>query len=114
MATKTLRKTTVTSSKPSAVRVQRARLECRISTTVKQKAEEAATLLGQDLTAFTESALNEKAEAVIKREEKLIMSKRDFAIFVEAIENPKPVGARLKAAAEEYKTVRRNQPELNW
>lgn len=42
------------------------------------------------------------------------LSERDFALFMAAINNPKPPNARLKAAAEDYKIVRREQPELNW
>lgn len=42
------------------------------------------------------------------------LSARDFTLFIAAMNNPKSPGPRLKAAAEEYKTVRRAQPELNW
>ena len=116
--TKTIAKskqpTLATSATPHRRGTQRDRLSCRIDPKIKQRAEEAATLLGQDLTAFTETALNEKAQAVIEREEKILLSARDFAHFKEAIENPQPPNNRLKAAAEEYKAVRRQQPELNW
>ena len=95
-------------------RADRDRLSCRIDARIKARAEDAARLLGQDLSAFTEIALNEKAEAVIERQERIILSERDYAIFVEAIENPKPISARLKAAAQEYKKVRAEHPELNW
>lgn len=95
-------------------RAERDRLNFRIDARIKQRAEDAALLLGQDLSTFAEAALNEKAQAVIEREERIVLSERDFALFVDAIENPKPVGARLKAAAQDYETVRREQPELNW
>lgn len=95
-------------------RAERDRLNFRIDARIKQRAEDAALLLGQDLSTFAEAALNEKAQAVIEREERIVLSERDFALFVDAIENPQPVGARLKAAAQNYKTVRREQPELNW
>lgn len=110
----TLRKTSTISSTPQKVRVSRARLECRINPTIKERAEQAAMLLGQDLTAFTESALNEKAQAVIEREEKIVLSQRDFEQFVKAIEAPDSPNDRLKAAAEAYKATRSEHPEANW
>ena len=44
----------------------------------------------------------------------IILSERDFALFTQAIENPPPVSARLKAAAAAYKAMRREHPEGNW
>lgn len=112
--TTTLRTTSSGSSSGRRPRADRDRLSCRIDTRIKQRAEDAARLLGQDLSAFTEIALSEKAEAVIERQERIILSERDYALFAEAIENPKPIGSRLKAAAQEYKKVRAQNPELNW
>ena len=58
--------------------------------------------------------MNEKAQAVIEREEKIVLSERDFARFVEALDEPKPVSAKLKEAAAQYKAIRRQHPEANW
>ena len=96
--------------RPSA---ERERLNFRLDPRIKQRAEDAAALLGQDLSTFAESALDEKAQAVIEREERLVLSERDFERFVDSLSNPKPAGARLKAAAEEYKTQSRRHPEAN-
>jgi uncharacterized protein (DUF1778 family) len=115
-----LEKTTAAAKRPRPQRsarrapADRDRLNCRIDTRIKQRAEDAASLLGQNLSTFTESALNEKASQVLEREEAIMLSDRDFTRFLAAIEDPKPVGARLKAAAEEYKTISRQHPELNW
>ena len=105
------RKATATPRRP---RAERERLHFRIEADIKQRAEEAAMILGQDLSTFAESALDEKAQAVIARAEKLVLSERDFARFVEAIENPAPPNARLREAAEKFKNTRRRNPELNW
>ena len=113
----TLKKTKSASSKsvaPRRVRAERDRLHFRVDARIKARAEEAALLLGQDLSTFAESALDEKAQAVIAREEKLVLSKRDFALFLDAIDNPKPANSRLQDAAQGFKTVRRENPELNW
>ena len=65
---KALKKSTTKTPEATSRRrpMQRDRLSCRIDPKIKQRAEDAALLLGQDLTAFTESALNEKAQAVIE------------------------------------------------
>lgn len=94
--------------------VHRDRLSCRIDTQIKQRAEEAATLLGQDLTAFTESALNEKAQAVIQQEEKLLLSDQDFEKFVAALNNPPAPTPALVAARRTLHQLREAHPEGNW
>ena len=90
---------------------ERERLNFRLDPRIKQRAEDAAALLGQDLSTFAESALDEKALAVIAREERLALSERDFARFVESLSAPRPAGARLKDAAEKYKAQSRQHPE---
>jgi len=80
-----------------------ARLSCRISVRIKHQAEEAAALLGQSIAAFTESALAEKAQAVLERHERIILSDRDFARFVAYIDNPEPPTEALKAAMADYR-----------
>ena len=90
------------------------RLNCRINPAIKQRAEEAAQLLGQSITAFTEAALDEKAQTILEREERIVLSERDFARVVESINNPKPPGAALKKAAEKFKAISQQHPEANW
>lgn len=109
-------KTTTSSAASTArrPRAERDRLNFRIDARIKQRAEDAAQLLGQDLSTFAETAINEKAQAVIEREARIVMSERDFARFMDALDNPEPPNDRLKAAAEKYKAVRRQHPELNW
>ena len=80
-----------------------ARLNCRVSARIKHRAEEAAAILGQSITDFTESALADKAQAVIERNERIILSERDFARFVAAIENPPEPTEELKALMAEYR-----------
>ena len=111
---KTTAKTPRALTTPHRPRAERDRINFRIDARIKARAEDAAQILGQDLSTFAESALNEKAQAVIEREERIVLSERDFALFADALENPKPIGARLQAAAENYKAGRREQPELNW
>ena len=90
-----------------------ARLSCRVSVRIKRKAEEAASLLGQSMTDFTEAALADKAQAVLEQHERIALSERDFARFVELIETPKPPTPRLQEAIAEYRRLKAEHPESN-
>ena len=79
-----------------------ARLSCRVSVRIKHQAEEAAALLGQSITDFTESALADKAQAVLERHERISLSDRDFARFVAAIEKPDQPTEALRAAMADF------------
>ena len=91
-----------------------ARLNCRVDAHIKQRAEEAARLLGQSITDFTELALAEKAEAVLSQHDRIVLSERDFARFVEILENPPAPTAKLREAAAAYKRFRSENPDGGW
>jgi uncharacterized protein (DUF1778 family) len=84
---------------------QYARLNCRVSAGIKREVERAALLLGQSVTDFAELALAEKARDVIDRHEKIVLSERDFARFVESLENPDPATPQLREAIAEYRRL---------
>jgi uncharacterized protein (DUF1778 family) len=88
-----------------------ARLSCRVNVRIKQQAEEAASLLGQSITDFTESALAEKSQAVLERHEKIVLSERDFARFVSLIEHPQLPTLELREAMTEYQRLQVAHPE---
>lgn len=90
-----------------------ARLNCRVSTRIKRRAEDAASLLGQSITDFTEAALEEKAQAVLERHERITLSERDFAQFVASIENPPLPTQGLRDAMAEYQRLKAQFPESN-
>jgi uncharacterized protein (DUF1778 family) len=90
------------------------RVNCRVSASIKRRAEEAADILGQSITAFTETALAEKAEQVFSRFGAIRLSERDFQRFVKAINSPPQPTAKLRLAAAEYKKLRARNPESNW
>lgn len=91
-----------------------ARLNCRVSASIKQRAEEAAGVLGQSITDFTEQALSEKAEAVLSQVERIRLSERDFEHFLQTIQEPGEPAPALRQAAEEYKRLREQEPGGNW
>lgn len=91
-----------------------ARLNCRVNVRIKQRAEEAASLLGQSITDFTELAIAEKADAVLAQHDRIILSERDFARFVELIEKPAAPTEKLRAAVQEYKRLKAENPGGSW
>ena len=90
-----------------------ARLSCRVKAGIKQRAEEAALILGQSMTDFTESALAEKAQTVLDQHERITLSERDFARFVEMIENPPPPTNELRSAMADYQHRKIASPDAN-
>ena len=82
------------------------RINCRISPKIKKRAELAAQALGQSITAFTETALAEKAQSVLAEQDRLALSEKDFARFVEIIENPAPPTAALTQAMRGYRKAK--------
>ncbi len=87
------------------------RINCRISPAIKKQAEDAAHLLGQSITAFTETALAEKAQSVLAEQERIVLSEREFERFVEIINDPTPPTPALLRAAQEYKAARAAHPD---
>jgi uncharacterized protein (DUF1778 family) len=80
------------------------RLSCRIRPKVKEQAEAAARLLGQSITDFAETALEEKAQHVLADNERTVFSARAFEAFVAAISGePEIPSEKLLAAVDFYK-----------
>ncbi len=81
-----------------------ARLSCRVRPRVKEQAEAAARLLGQSITDFAETALEEKARAVLSENERIVLTEHAFSEFLAAIsEEPEKPSEKLLAAVAAYK-----------
>lgn len=50
------------------------RINCRIRPLIKARAEAGAQALGQSITAFTETALAEKAHSVLAEQERMVVA----------------------------------------
>ncbi len=87
------------------------RINCRISPTIKQQAEAAARALGQSMTAFTETALAEKAQGVLAEQERIVLSEEQFARFVAILEDPTPPTPALKRAMQNYQETKAQFPD---
>lgn len=86
------------------------RINVRISPRIKQQAESAARALGQSITAFTETALAEKAQSVLAEQERIVLSEAQFARFVEILEDPVPPTPKLVRAMQEYQATKAAHP----
>jgi len=65
------------------------------------------------ITDFTEAALSEKAQSVLERNERIVLSQRDFAHFVELIDNPPPPTRELREAMAEYRQLKAAHLDAN-
>lgn len=99
---------------PATNSAETARLNCRVRASIKKRAEEAAGILGQSITDFTEQALAEKAEAVLSHVGRIQLSERGFEVFIQAINKPDEPTPALRQAAEEYKRLKEQEPGGNW
>jgi hypothetical protein len=91
-----------------------ARLSCRVDARIKQRAEEAAALLGQSITDFTELAIAEKANSVLAQHSMIALSERDFDRFVASIEVGAAPTAALQQAVERYKLDAADDSHGSW
>lgn len=87
------------------------RINCRVSPLIKARAEAAAQVLGQSITAFTETALAEKAQSVLAEQERIVLSEAQFARFVEILEDPSPPTSALVKAMEKYQATKAAHPD---
>ena len=78
--------------------IKRDRMNFRISSDAKEKIEEAATLLGTSLTGFAVQTLVERADKVIERHNRVVLSDRDRDRFLSLLQEDTPNEALQEAA----------------
>ena len=79
------------------------RLDLRISQKQKNTFEQVLELGGfRSLTDFLISAASEKAEAIMERHNKWLVSENDRKIFFDALLNPPAPNDKLKAAMKRH------------
>ena len=85
---------------------QSTRLDVRLSEEKKRRIEQAASYLGQTVSAFTVATLVREAEEVVERFGMMRLTDRDRDAFLSALDNPPRPNARLRKAAKRHaKTV---------
>lgn len=90
-------------------KVNKTRMDFRVSVESKAIIEQAASLSGQTVSDFAVSTLIKSAQEVISQHRQTKLSERDFKIFLEMLESDGEPNEALKKAAENYK--KRMKPE---
>jgi len=89
------------------------RVYIRTTHAQKEALERAARARHVRTTEFVLQASLNAAEEVLAQEKKIVLSERDFARFVELIENPKPPTQNLTNLMQEYQQLKNDHPESN-
>ena len=76
------------------------RLDVRLAADHKNLIEQAASLLGQSVSAFAVSTLVTEAARVVEESTALRLSNRDRDAFLGALDNPPKPNARLRKGAK--------------
>lgn len=85
-----------------------ARFDLKMDADEKDIVSRAAALMGTTMAGFVRAAAKEKALALLDRESRITLSKRDFAALTKALDGPfKPNPALRRALAEAAAKVRR-------
>lgn len=79
------------------------RIDLRVTPEQKQLLEQAASIKGISLSAYTLSYLLEIAQKDINNYEKLVLSNQDRDLLLSAIENPPSLQGKLAIAIKEYR-----------
>jgi uncharacterized protein (DUF1778 family) len=79
------------------------RIDLRVTEEQKVLLEQAASLSGVSLSAYTLLHLLPQAQQDIERQERLMLSNRDRDLFLSALENPLELRGKLKSAIAKYR-----------
>lgn len=79
------------------------RIDLRVTKEQKALLEEAASIKGVSLSAYTSINLLPLAQQDIENQKRLRLSNRDRDLFVSALENPPVLKGKLKSAIAKYK-----------
>ena len=82
---------------------KRERIEARVSAEQKALIERAAQLRGSSLSEYLVRCAQDAAERDLRDHEMITLSARDSQIFIEALLDPQPANAALRAAARDYR-----------
>ena len=86
----------------SEISPKNSRIDLRVTKEQKALLEEAASIKGVSLSAYTLLHLLPLAQQDIEDRKRLILSNRDRDLFVSALENPPKLKGKLKSAIANY------------
>jgi uncharacterized protein (DUF1778 family) len=87
----------------NAETVKQERMHIRLDTLSKQKLERAAAYAQKSLSEFVLGQALQGADQVIHEHETLTLNEADWAVFLDALENPPKPSRKLKQAFAEHK-----------
>lgn len=91
----------------ATTQLRKERLEARITSQEKNLLEEAARRRGVSLAHFVVTSAHEAALRTLEQQQVIELGSRDQRMFVDALLNPEPPNARLRAAAERHEYAKR-------
>jgi len=92
-------------STTSPTKARGSRLEARISNEQKALFQQAAMLSTRTLSEFVVASAQEAATRIIEAHETIRLEREDQIKFVQALLNPPKPDARLRQAAQQYRTM---------
>ena len=78
-----------------------ARFDLKLDSSEKKIVARAAALMGTTMAGFVRAAAKEKAQALLERETRIVLSERDFARFAAAVSGPFEPNAHLSQSLKE-------------
>lgn len=84
------------------------RVEIRTSQGERRQFEEAASLLGMNLSEFLRRTALEKSSEIIRSNNTILLSNEDRDAFLTALENPPEPNKKLKQALKHHKRLIKN------
>ena len=88
---------------PTTETTKQERMHIRIDALSKQKLEKAASYSHKKLSEFVLSQSLAAAESIISEHEQITLTNTDWALFLDALENPPAKNAKLKEALALHK-----------
>lgn len=91
-----------------------ARVDFRIAAEQKETIEKAAALSGLNLSDFIVATSLARAAEVLQERSRIVLSERDWRLFIDALEEDREPTEAAKKAAERYNSGRREGTRCEW
>ena len=79
------------------------RMHFRLAAEIKDRVTRAAAITGQGLTDFAISALSERADEILDRQETLLLNRKEYDFFLSSLDNDRKPSRRSRTAAARYR-----------
>ena len=87
--------------------VKKERIDLRLNSDTRSMIEEAAAMNNQSITQFMVESASERAEQVMERHRRLVLSEESWNLVMNAISDPTPPNERMKRASERLASMER-------